>query len=244
MHRPGRSHSGRPGRAASRPTTYAAIAFLPVVSHSDNTVRAKREPPTTSFFPTQTEEDLIQEREQTWIRGVQDGEERAFEDMFRAYYPRLCRFAAEYVESETRARDLVQDVFLRIWERRAEWTVRRSLKAYLYRAVRNRALNAVRKRDTRHEVEDDLKYTTDGRTRGAAVEAVHAGGLSEDVEAAIQALPERRRTAFLLHRRHGLTYREIANAMDIAPKTVENQIGRALKALRDELAPLFSREVK
>jgi len=186
----------------------------------------------------------MQERERAWINGVQDGDETAFEDMFRAYYPRLCRFAAEYVDSANRARDLVQDVFLRIWEQRAEWTVQRSLKAYLYRAVRNRALNEVRRRDTRHEAEEDLEYTTDGNTREGAVEAVHGGVLSEKVEAAIQALPKRRRTAFLLHRRHGLTYKEIARAMDITPKTVENQIGRALKALRNDLAPIFSRELK
>lgn len=186
----------------------------------------------------------MQECEQTWIDGIQDGNERAFENMFRAYYSRLCRFAAEYVDSEHRARDLVQDVFLRIWERRAEWTVQRSLKAYLYRAVRNRALNAMRRRDTRHEAKEDLKHTTERRTRGTAVEAVHAGVLSEEVETAIQALPERRRTAFLLHRRHGLTYKEIASAMGITPKTVENQIGRALKALRDDLAPIFSHELK
>jgi len=186
----------------------------------------------------------MQERERTWVDGVQDGDEQAFEDLFRAYYPRLCRFAEQYVDSEHRARDLVQDVFLRIWERRAEWTVQRSVKAYLYRAVRNRALNAVRRRDTRQEVEEDLKHTTEERTRGAVVDVVHGGVLSEKVETAIQALPERRRTAFLLHRRHGLTYEEIGSAMGITAKTVENQIGRALKSLRDELAPVFSHELK
>jgi len=186
----------------------------------------------------------MEERERTWIDGVQNGDEEAFEQMFRAYYPQLCRFAAEYVDSPNRARDLVQDVFLRIWERRREWTLRRSLKAYLYRAVRNRALNEVRHQDTKHEVEADLEYRTDGRDRRTAVDAVHAGGLSAEVEEAIRALPERRRVAFLLHRRHGLTYREIARAMGITPKTVENQIGRALKALREKLAPVFSRELK
>ena len=186
----------------------------------------------------------MKERERTWIDGIQNGDERAFEEMFRAYYPQLCRFAAEYVDSANRARDLVQDVFLRIWDRRAEWTVRRSLRAYLYRAVRNRALNAVRHRDTRHDAQEDLEYTTDGRERRTAADAVHAGALSEEVDDAIQNLPERRRTAFLLHRRHGFTYKEIACAMGITPKTVENQIGRALKALRDELAPIFSQELK
>ena len=186
----------------------------------------------------------MQERERTWIDGVRDGDEEAFERMFRAYYPQLCRFAAEYVDSANRARDLVQDVFLRIWERRREWTLRRSLKAYLYRAVRNRALNAVRDQGTRQEAEAGLEHRTEGAARRTAVDTVHAGTLSQEVEEAIDALPERRRIAFLLHRRHGLTYKEIARAMGITPKTVENQIGRALKALREDLAPVVSHELK
>lgn len=184
------------------------------------------------------------ERERMWIDGVQNGDEEAFESMFRAYYPQLCRFAAEYVDSANRARDLVQDVFLRIWERREEWTVQRSLKAYLYQAVRNRALNEVRNQGTRHEAEEDLEYRTEGLESQTAADAVHASALSEEVQEAIGRLPERRRTAFLLHRRHGLTYKEIACAMGITPKTVENQIGRALKTLRNELAPIFSHELK
>lgn len=186
----------------------------------------------------------MQEREQEWIDGVRNGEEKAFEKMFRAYYPRLSRFAAEYVDSAGRARDLVQDVFLRIWERREGWSIQRSLKAYLYQAVRNRALNETRHQDTKHEVEEDLKYTSDGRDRRTAADVAHESALSKEVEQAIRSLPERRRMAFLLHRRHGFTYKEIACVMDITPKTVENQIGRALKSLREELAPIFSHELK
>ncbi len=186
----------------------------------------------------------MQEREQEWIDGVRNGEEAAFEHMFRAYYPRLCRFAAEYVDSANRARDLVQDVFLRIWERREDWTVQRSLKAYLYQAVRNRALNETRRKGTKDEAEDDLAYVTEPWARPLAADAAHESALANAVEEAIDELPERRRMAFLLHRRHGFTYEEIACAMGITAKTVENQIGRALKSLREELSPVFSRELK
>lgn len=185
----------------------------------------------------------MKERERTWIEQIQSGDEEAFREMFHAYYPRLCRFAAEYVDSPDWARDLVQDVFLKIWERRSDWAVRRSLKAYLYRAVRNRALNQVRKNDTRHEFEDDLEYTSEGSDQRTAAEAVHADRLSEEVDEAISELPARRRMAFLLHRRHGFTYKEVALIMDITPKTVENQIGRALKTLREQVDHLFSREL-
>lgn len=185
----------------------------------------------------------MNERERTWIERIQSGDEEAFREMFSAYYPRLCRFAAEYVDSPDWARDLVQDVFLKIWEQRAGWEVRSSLKAYLYRAVRNQALNQVRQNDTRHEVQDDLEYTTEGAERQTADETVHAQRLSEEVEEKISELPERRRMAFLLHRRHGFTYKEVAHIMGITPKTVENQIGRALKSLREKVDFLFSREL-
>lgn len=186
----------------------------------------------------------MKEREQRWVDQIRTGDENAFEMMFRAYYPRLCRFAAEYVHSEGRARDLVQDIFLRIWERRAKWQIRDSLKAYLYQAVRNRALNHVRRRDAMDEMKNGLEYVTDDFQPRMAEDAVHAGTLSQELERAISQLPERRRMAFLLHRRHGLTYKEIARVMDVTRKTVENQIGRALKSLREKLDSVFSRELK
>jgi len=184
------------------------------------------------------------ERERNWIENIRRGDESAFEELFRAYYPQLCRFAAGYVDSEGHARDLVQDVFLRIWERRTDWTVRQSLKAYLYRAVRNRALNHVRRQNTKNGVENDLEYTTDDAEHRTAADAYHENTLSNEVDEAIADLPERRRMAFLLHRRHGFTYKEIACIMNITKKTVENQIGRALKSLREKLAPLFSQQLK
>jgi RNA polymerase sigma-70 factor (ECF subfamily) len=184
------------------------------------------------------------ERERNWIEKIRHGDESAFEALFRAYYPSLCRFAAGYVDADAHARDLVQDVFLRIWERRANWTVRHSLKAYLYQAVRNRALNHVRRQNTKDDAVDDLEYTTDDAEHRTAADAYHAHTLSEEVDEAIADLPERRRMAFLLHRRHGFTYKEIARIMDITTKTVENQIGRALQSLREKLDPLFSHRLK
>ena len=185
----------------------------------------------------------MQENEQEWIEGIRTGDEAAFEEMFRAYYPKLCRFAAEYVDSSGRARDLVQDVFLRVWDGRSEWRVDRSLKAYLYQSVRNRALNEVRNRDTRNAAVDDLEYTSSRHRKPSAADAAHGNALSRQVDEAIQSLPRRRRMAFLLHRRHGFTYQEIATVMGITAKTVENQIGRALKSLREELAPVFSHDL-
>lgn len=184
----------------------------------------------------------MKKEEREWIERIQAGEEQAFREMFEAYYPNLCGFAADYVNSVDQARDIVQDVFLKIWNQREEWTIRTSLKSYLYQSVRNRALNELRRANTRGEIEDYLEHTSAGSNRRTADDTFRMKELSEDVEKAIAELPDRRRMAFLLHRRHGFTYKEIARIMEISPKTVENQIGRALKSLRDQLADKFSRE--
>lgn len=180
--------------------------------------------------------------ERNWVDRIRNGEEEAFKEMFRAYYPKLCGFAADYVNSVDRARDIVQDVFLKIWDCRDEWVIRSSLSSYLYQAAKNRALNEIRQTESKQDAEKHLKHNTTALAQRTAEDNFHMEELSKDVEAAIAELPDRRRRAFLLHRRHGFTYKEIAQIMEIAPKTVENHIGRALKSLRKELADHLSQE--
>ena len=186
---------------------------------------------------------MPQERE--WAEEIFSGDGRAFKKLFRTHYSKLCGFAADYVNSVDRARDIVQDVFLDIWDRRENLTVRTSMKSYLYKSVKNRALNEIRKRESRQNMKDDLNYSnTASSDQRTAADAFHMNELSEKVEQAISDLPDRRRRAFLLHRRHGFTYKEIAEIMEIAPKTVENHIGRALRFLRNQLAGQFSQKLK
>lgn len=173
--------------------------------------------------------------QEQWVIRIQRGDRDAFRAMFYAYYSRLCAFAAEYVGSMDRARDVVQDVFLTLWERRAKWSVHGSLKSYLYQAVRNRALNASRDRSTRrraYEVHQERRAQVRHRT---AEDTAHYHELSDAIHRAIDQLPPRRRMVFLLHRQHDLTYVEVAQTMGITRKTVENQMGRALKFLRQRL---------
>ena len=175
------------------------------------------------------------DHQQQWVIQIQRGDRDAFRALFDAYYARLCTFAVEYVGSMDRARDVVQDVFLTLWERRADWVVHGSLKSYLYQAVRNRALNASRDRATRRRAYDAHGQHRHRVTRRTAENQAHYHQLSEAIHRAIDQLPPRRRMVFLLHRHHDLTYAEVAQTMGITRKTVENQIGRALKFLRDRL---------
>lgn len=171
-----------------------------------------------------------------WVSRIRRGDREAFRDLFSAYYGELCAFAANYVSSMDRARDVVQNVFLTLWEHRADWTLHTSLKSYLYQAVRNRALNTARNRTTRQQAYDAHRRHHPTATRRTAADQAHYHQLADAIQRAIDQLPPRRRMVFLLHRRHDLTYAEVGQVMGITRKTVENQIGRALKFLRARLS--------
>lgn len=177
------------------------------------------------------------------VKRIRRGDRTAFEALFRAHYEALCRFAIRYVDSIEVAEDLVQDVFFDLWKRRRAWQPEQSARAFLYGAVRNQGLKHRRWADVRenvqgHEALADVAGPQDPARTVADRESL------EVARKAISELPPRRRIVFLLSRRHGLTYAEIATALNISVKTVETQMGRALKALRDQFSaqqlPLLS----
>lgn len=167
------------------------------------------------------------------VHKIRAGDEGAFEEMFYTYYSGLCAFAAQYVDSYDRARGVVQDVFLRIWQGRASWEVTGELKPYLYQAVRNQALNAI---DRRKRFEGLREGPVEDRSLSGTREQFYEKELARAIWSAIDELPHRRRMAFVLHRQHGLSYEQVGEVMGITAKTVENQIGRALKDLRAAVA--------
>ena len=129
----------------------------------------------------------------------------------------------------------MEDVFFNIWRTRSGWLVTGSLKSYLYAATRNQALNVL-KRQGRERRHLELLAADPERSHALAADAeLHAEDFRAAADRAIAALPDRCRQAFLLHRQHELSYAEIAAAMDISEKTVENQLARALKILREQL---------
>ena len=172
------------------------------------------------------------------------GEGHAFTILFSRYYDALCAFASGYTASRSEAEEIVEDVFVRVWELRDRLDVRESLKAYLYTATRNRALNRLRDEKAEARRLDETRFDDAppgmGQPTPALDEAIHAAEFGRAVELAVEQLPPRSRQVFLLHRQHGLTYGEIAAALEISPKTVENLLGRALKHLRARLTRFLS----
>ncbi|HMH82440.1 MAG TPA: RNA polymerase sigma-70 factor [Gemmatimonadales bacterium] len=171
-----------------------------------------------------------------WVARIRAGDEAAFEAMFRAHYAGLCRSIATYLGSRDSAEDVVQGVFARIWDGRALWVVR-DLEHYLYAAVRRRAMSEFRRAAVRRRAAPLLALDGAGAFARPPDADFEAEELRRRLERALSALPPRTRTAFVLSRREGLSYAEVASRMAISPKTIGVHISRALTVLRKALLP-------
>lgn len=147
----------------------------------------------------------------------------------------LVGFAARYVRSQAAGEEIVQDLFLKLWVGRDQLPEVDSAKAYLYRAARNAALNHLRReRMERQWAESSARE--ESTFVAPAPDGAEEEELAAAVRAAIDALPKRCRLIFTMSRDDHLTYAEIAETLGLSLKTVETQMGRALKALRTALA--------
>jgi RNA polymerase sigma-70 factor (ECF subfamily) len=168
------------------------------------------------------------------VARIRVGDASAFETLFRDYYKDLRRYATGLTRDVDIAEELVADVFVAVWERHAEWRVHHSIRAHLFASVRHRVLHWHRRLrlEARHIVggEDllDMAVTVSVPTD----QAVEWEEVVRIVRTAINRLPPRTREAYVLHRQDELTYAEIAGIMGTTVKTVEKQIGAALRALR------------
>jgi RNA polymerase sigma-70 factor, ECF subfamily len=169
------------------------------------------------------------------LRYLQQTDEVKFiEALFKAYYTALCRTAFRVVNDRDTAEDLVQEVFMKVWNNRQALQINTSLKAYLHRSTVNTALNYLEKnkRQVNMEAEDLI------RAAPASHQLEEHLGLKEvetRVEEAIRSLPPACRTIFVLSRYEHMSYQEIADSLNLSIKTVENQMGKALKTMREYL---------
>lgn len=177
-------------------------------------------------------------RDERWTKRIRTGSHDAFEKLFFAYASDLCAFAAQHLDEEETAEDIVQEVFCDLWRRHESWDPAGTTKAYLYSAVRNKALDHLDHRQVGRNYRA-AKKRDQKRGRGGAEDEplrdLQSRELRQMVDEAVESLPERRRMVYCMVRRHGMSYAEVSDSLDIATKTVENQMGRALKTLRDRL---------
>ena len=179
---------------------------------------------------------MKQPDESLLLQQLAQGDKRALQQLFDTYYVSLCRTALRLVHRSEIAEELVQDVFIYLWEKREGLRITSSVSAYLFRAVRNRSLNHLKSRAAQYDwaatIEDDQHPTASSPT-----ERLQVAELEEALEQALQKLPQKCLLVYSLSRYEELTYREIAEQLDVSVKTVEYYMGQALKFLRQHLAP-------
>ena len=166
------------------------------------------------------------------LSAVQRGDQKAFDTLFRRYYPMLCAYGHRFVELED-AEEIVEDSLLWIWENRETLVIESSLNSYLFKMVYRRALNklahidATQRADTRfYEEMQEMLQDTD---------YYQIEELAKRIEDAVAALPESYRVAFVMHRFRDMSYKEIAETLGVSPKTIDYRIQQALQPLRVDL---------
>ena len=173
--------------------------------------------------------------EQQWLAALREGDEKALRAVFDRHYPLLLNDIYRLIPDVDTCKDLAQEVLVELWRKRSELDIHTSLRAYLRRAAVNRALNYL-KSNRRLILDDPDKW--EEAADSSAVE-IHQKNRQENLEAALHEaigkLPEKCRVVFSLSRFEHLSHREIAEQLGISVKTIENQITKAMRLLREAL---------
>lgn len=167
-----------------------------------------------------------------WARKIRRSDQHAFDQLFRSLYPVLIRFACRYTGDRTAAEDVVQNSFVILWQKRSRIDPKQSLKSYLYKIVRNRALNYIRDNSRMVSSQVLIDEHHPAVADADATSGENAESLENQFSKWIDELPDRQQEAFELSRFDGLNHREIAGVMNVSAKTVNNHIVAALRYLR------------
>lgn len=172
--------------------------------------------------------------DRTCIQGIHEGDEHAFKLLFMKYYSSMSSIAANFVDSNDIGKEVAQEVLLNIWERGKDWQPQGPLKSYLYHSVYKKSLNYIKQDQRRRNAMQRFKFEHEFQNISGYNET-DTDDLVQQIWKAVNKLPKQRYIIFTLQKKYGLTYREVAEIMEISTKTVENQMGKALKFLREEL---------
>jgi RNA polymerase sigma-70 factor, ECF subfamily len=163
------------------------------------------------------------------------GDEQAFELLFRKYYVRLCGFANKFLNDPEEAKNIVQDVFVKVWEGREEIDMDDSLKSYIFKITQNLSLNKLARNKVESKFVEIYKHVYINGKDLSAIESLIGKELENNISIVIDNLPDKCKEVFELSRVEGLKYNEISEKLHISVKTVEAQMSKALRILRVEL---------
>ena len=170
--------------------------------------------------------------DQSLLSAIKNGDEKAFDVLFKKYYPMLCAYGNKFVELED-AEECVQDAMIWLWENKEVLVIQSSLSSYLFSIVHHRAINRINQNEIKSRAEnyfyEEMQSLIDD-TNFYLIEE-----LTIRIQEAVETLPESYKEAFVMHRFKNMSYKEIAGILGVSPKTIDYRIQQALKQLRIEL---------
>jgi RNA polymerase sigma-70 factor (family 1) len=173
------------------------------------------------------------------INRLKRGEEAAYEMLFREYYQLLTVFANKYVRNIETSKEIVQDLFVHLYEKRNQLDINSSLKSYLFRSTQNRSINYINAQKIRNKYAEHVKFNTSIEENSLENE-VNKTELEHALYMAIDDLPPKCQTIFKMNRFEGLSNSEIAEKLSLSKRTIETQISKALKILRIKMKPFLA----
>ncbi|WP_320167738.1 RNA polymerase sigma-70 factor [Mangrovibacterium marinum] len=182
---------------------------------------------------------MIKDEELYIFNRMVKGDKEAFRFFFEKYYSDLCNLVNLYLRDPMISEEIVQDIFIYFWEKKERIKVESSVKSYLLRATKNKSLNFIRDERNKLNIHDKLA----GLSRASSEmpdKIMDANQLRDVIDSAINSLPDRCREVYILGKEKDLSYKEISEELGISIKTVEVQMGKALKKLREELRPHYN----
>ena len=170
----------------------------------------------------------------THIERLKEGDARSFDFLFSKYYKDLVLFCNVFLKDQNHSEDIVQDIFVRLWENRENLRIDSSLKGYLMTSAKNNCFEALKHQDVVRNHQDYVMYRNDVMDYDTEHYLLYTE-LNERLQEAMQKLPEDMRIIFEMNRFKNLKYREIAEKLNVSVRTVENKISKTLELLRKQL---------
>jgi RNA polymerase sigma-70 factor (ECF subfamily) len=174
-------------------------------------------------------------RDSDIIGRIRNGDTGQFESLFRSSYVSLVRYARTMIKDHDTAEEIVQDLFFKLWQDKEKLNIESSLNGYLFRSVHNRCLHYIEHTKVVERHAEEMLYQQTESIESPS-DILNYKELQEKVARIIERLPERCGKIFTMSRFEGLKYTEIAEKLSVSVKTVEANMGRALKEFRKELA--------
>lgn len=174
----------------------------------------------------------VPDSERAIMDAIREGNTLAFQQVFNANFQALCQYGFTILRDPDEAQDIVQSMFLKIWEKRTELDIKQSIRSYLFRAVYHQCMNHLEHRSVKEKHKVYHIYEKQTETQQPEIFPLE---LEDNITAAINGLPEQCRLIFMMSRYDEMRYAEIADKLKISINTVENQISKALKILRLKL---------